>query len=48
MQATWLNKNCIFNWSAPLLEDDGVTLLTDKLKELERKYDKIGVPWGHE
>ena len=45
---TWLNDDCVFSWPAPRREDDGVTLLIEKLKKLERKFGRIGMPMGHE
>lgn len=46
MGATWIDD--IRTWSAPNLEDDGVSLLTETLAELCPKDGRIGVPDGHE
>lgn len=46
MGTTWLDD--IRTWQAPDLSDDGVSLLTDTLRELVPAAGKIGVPSGHE
>ena len=46
MAQTWIDD--IRTWSAPDLEDDGVTLLADTLTELTPKGAAIGCPDGHE
>ena len=46
MGQTWIDD--IRTWSAPDLQDDGVTLLTDALTELTPKGGTIGLPDGHE
>ncbi len=46
MHTTWLND--IRTWSSPQPEDDGVSLVTDTLKQLPSRYGRIGVPMGHE
>lgn len=48
MKSTWLAKDCIFKWTGPDLEDDGVSLLIEKFKGLQSSFGKIGMPWGHE
>jgi len=45
MRTTWLDD--IRTWSAPDLDDDGVTLLADTLRELVGK-GRVGTPDGHE
>jgi Xaa-Pro aminopeptidase len=45
MQTTWIDD--IRTWSAPDLEDDGVSLLADTLDEVAGP-GRIGVPDGHE
>lgn len=46
MGATWIDD--IRTWSAPDLEDDGVTLLADTLAEVCPASGRIGIPDGHE
>ena len=46
MAQTWITD--IRSWSAPDLEDDGVTLLADTLTELVPPDGAIGIPDGHE
>ncbi len=46
MEQTWIDD--IRTWSAPDLEDDGVSLLADCLKELVAGDGQIGIPDGHE
>ncbi|SDW62287.1 Xaa-Pro aminopeptidase [Ruegeria halocynthiae] len=46
MAQTWIDD--IRTWSAPDLEDDGVTLLADTLTELTPDGAEIGCPDGHE
>lgn len=46
MGRTWVED--IRVWSAPQPDDDGVTLLTDTIKELVGASANIGVPMGHE
>lgn len=46
MGGTWVTD--IRTWSAPDLEDDGVSLLADALVELVPEGGKIGMPDGHE
>ena len=45
MAKTWIED--IRTWSAPNLQDDGVTLLADTLDEIIGK-GRIGIPSGHE
>lgn len=45
MRTTWIDD--IRTWNAPDLEDDGVSLLADTLRELCGK-GRVGVPDGHE
>lgn len=45
---TWLDNKCIFSWDAPCKEDDGRSIVIDKLLKLEYKFKRIGVPMGHE
>ena len=46
MEQTWIDD--IRTWSAPDLDDDGVSLLADCLKELVSGDGQIGIPDGHE
>lgn len=46
MGQTWIED--IRTWSAPDLEDDGVSLLADTLSELVPVNGVIGIPDGHE
>ena len=46
MAKTWIAD--IRTWSAPDLQDDGLSLLSDTLHEVIGQNAKIGVPFGHE
>lgn len=46
MGRTWVDD--IRVWAAPQPEDDGVSLLTDTIKELVGPNANVGVPMGHE
>lgn len=46
MAKTWIED--IRTWSAPDLQDDGLSLLADTLHEVIGKNTKIGIPFGHE
>ena len=46
MAATWVEE--IRTWPAPRPEDDGVSLLTQALAELPRRYGRIGWELGPE
>ena len=46
MARTWIAD--IRTWSAPDLQDDGLSLLADTLHEVIGQNAKIGVPFGHE
>jgi Xaa-Pro aminopeptidase len=46
MGQTWVED--IRSWSAPDLADDGVSLLSEALRELTPDRGRIGVPDGHE
>ncbi len=46
MAQTWIDD--IRTWSAPDLEDDGVSLLRDALVEVTPAEGRIGIPDGHE
>lgn len=46
MSQTWLSD--IRTWLAPQLEDDGISLLADTLKEVLPAGGVLGVPMGHE
>lgn len=46
MRQTWIDD--IRTWSAPDLQDDGISLLADVLAELTPVSGNIGVPDGHE
>lgn len=46
MGDTWISD--IRCWSAPDLEDDGVSLLADTLREIVPEGERIGLPDGHE
>ncbi len=45
MRTTWVED--IRTWAAPDLQDDGVTLLADTLREIAGK-GRVGIPDGHE
>lgn len=45
MRSTWLDD--IRTWNAPDLEDDGVSLLADALRQVA-KGGRVGIPYGHE
>lgn len=46
MEATWIDD--IRCWPAPRPADDGVSLLTQALADLPRRFGRLGVPMGHE
>ncbi|NQU56914.1 MAG: aminopeptidase P family protein [Rhodospirillales bacterium] len=46
MGRTWVDD--IRTWSSPDLEDDGVSLLGETLREVAGQRGKIGLPMGHE
>ncbi len=46
MEQTWLDD--IRTWDSPNTADDGVSLLTETLAKLCKKYNKIGTPLGLE
>ena len=46
MGQSWIED--IRTWRSPSLEDDGVSLLADALREVVGSSGKIGVPMGHE
>ena len=46
MRSTWIKD--IRTWAAPDLADDGVSLLSDTLKELVPQSGRIALPMGHE
>lgn len=46
MLDTWIDD--VRSWSSPQPGDDGISLLTSAIKELPRKYGRIGVPIGIE
>ena len=46
MAQTWIDDIC--TWSAPDLEDDGVSLLADTLTQVVPQKGVIGIPDGHE
>jgi len=46
MSATWLDD--VRTWPAPRPADDGITLLTQTIKELCKSTKRLGVPLGHE
>ncbi len=46
MSQTWLSD--IRTWLAPQLEDDGISLLADTLKEVLPAGGVLGIPMGHE
>jgi Xaa-Pro aminopeptidase len=46
MARTWIRD--IRTWQSPNLEDDGISLLADSLRELVGRSDRVGVPMGHE
>ena len=46
MAKTWIED--IRTWSAPDLQDDGLSLLADTLHEVIGQTTKIGIPFGHE
>ena len=46
MSATWLDD--VRTWPAPRPADDGITLLTQTIKELCKSNKRLGIPLGHE
>jgi Xaa-Pro dipeptidase len=46
MQQTWIED--IRSWSAPCPEDDGISLLSDAVKQLPKRFARIGVSMGPE
>lgn len=48
LRATWIDEEYIRTWSSPAPEDDGVSLLTQALKEVAGASGKIGLPMGPE
>ena len=46
MSATWLDD--VRTWPAPRPADDGISLLTQTIKELCKSSKRLGVPLGHE
>ena len=46
MQDTWIDD--VRSWSSPQPGDDGISLLTSAIKELPRKYGRLGAPIGIE
>ena len=46
MSQTWIDD--IRSWSSPQPEDDGISLLLSSIRELPRRYARLGVPLGAE
>lgn len=46
MQGTWVKD--IQTWSSPNPEDEGISLLTNSIKNLMKRFNTIGLPQGHE
>jgi Xaa-Pro aminopeptidase len=46
MRRTWIDD--IRSWSAPRPDDDGLSLLADLLRPVDRRKGRIGIPKGHE
>lgn len=46
MRSTWIED--IRTWPSPRPADDGVSLLTNALKSLPKRHDRIGAPLGQE
>ena len=46
MLDTWIDD--VRSWSSPQPGDDGISLLTNAIKDLPTRYDRIGVPLGIE
>lgn len=46
MAATWIDD--IHTWSSPDLLDDGISLLATILKNLPKRFGRLGMPMGHE
>ena len=46
MRATWIED--IRTWPAPLLIDDGVSLLANALGSVGKRFGRVGVPMGYE
>ncbi|MBL6942122.1 MAG: aminopeptidase P family protein, partial [Rhodospirillales bacterium] len=46
MGRTWVDD--IRTWSSPDMEDDGVSLLAETLREVAGRDGKVGLPMGHE
>ena len=46
MQLTWIDD--IRSWSSPQPRDDGISLLLSTVRELPRRFGRIGLPLGRE
>ncbi len=46
MRETWIED--IQTWTSPNPKDEGITLLTNSIKKLMKKFNTIGLPQGHE
>ena len=46
MRDTWIDD--VRCWSSPQPEDDGISLLVDTLKQLPRRFGRLGMPLGAE
>lgn len=46
MQATWIDE--VHTWPAPRPADDGVSLLQSTVKDLPRRFGRVGMPMGPE
>jgi len=46
MQLTWIDD--IRSWSSPQPQDDGISLLLSTIRELPRRFGRIGLPLGRE
>jgi len=44
MQATWIDQ--VHTWPAPRPADDGVSLLQSTIKDLPRRFGRVGMPMG--
>jgi len=46
MRGTWLDQ--VYCWSSPQPGDDGISLLTDQINKLPKRFGRLGVPTGIE
>ena len=46
MKKTWVSE--ISTWDAPCIEDDGISLLVDRIGSLDKKFGNLGITMGLE